>query len=133
MCLITSFEQVSQQSTPLSPECVGSSQTAVTSNHTQVGDSQLHQVVGRLHTTFPGSEVLATGTADDSSSLTCEERGETVFNTVTDTPTFSCLEGRRLVDNVFSITNIQSYPLDINPCGGMSVRAALITLWHQTH
>lgn len=37
----TSFEQVCQQITPLCPELVGACQTAVASDHTQIGDAQL--------------------------------------------------------------------------------------------
>lgn len=70
--LITISHEVSQQSAPLSPELVGTGQTAVASDHTQVGDAQLHQVTGRLHTTLPGAEVLAAGAAYDRSSLTQE-------------------------------------------------------------
>lgn len=36
---LTSSDQLSQQVTPLCPELVGACQTAVTSNHAQVGDS----------------------------------------------------------------------------------------------
>lgn len=73
ICLFTISDQVTQQSAPLSPELVCSGQTAVASNHAQVGDAQLHQVVCCLHTTLPTSEVLAAGTADNSASL---RRGE---------------------------------------------------------
>lgn len=38
---LTSFDQVCQQLTPLCSELVGTCQTAITSNHTQVGDAQL--------------------------------------------------------------------------------------------
>lgn len=76
--LITISYKVSQQSAPLSPELVGTGQTAVASNHTQVGDAQLHQVTGRLHTTLSGAEVLATGAAYDRSTLT-QEGGELIL------------------------------------------------------
>lgn len=38
---LTSFDQVCQQLTPLCPELVGARQTAVPSDHAQVGDAQL--------------------------------------------------------------------------------------------
>lgn len=38
---LTCFDQVCQQITPLSPELVGACQTAVPSDHAQVGDAQL--------------------------------------------------------------------------------------------
>lgn len=39
---LTSFDQVCQQLSPLCPELVGTCQTAITSNHTQVGDAKLN-------------------------------------------------------------------------------------------
>lgn len=36
---LTSFDQVIQQLTPLCSELVGTCQTAITSDHTQVGDA----------------------------------------------------------------------------------------------
>lgn len=73
--VITRLHEVSQQPAPLSPELVGSSQTAVASDHAQVGDAQLHQVAGGLHATLPGAEVLAASAADDRPSLTQREAG----------------------------------------------------------
>lgn len=73
--MITGSHEVSQQPAPLSPELVGSGQTAVSSDHTQVGDAQLHQVAGGLHATLPGAEVLAASAADDRPSLKQSEAG----------------------------------------------------------
>ncbi|TNN82865.1 hypothetical protein EYF80_006822 [Liparis tanakae] len=70
---LISFDEVTQQPAPLVPELVGSSQTAVASDHAQVGDAELHQVAGCLHTTLSGLEVLAAGAADDGAALTSEE------------------------------------------------------------
>lgn len=39
---LTSFDQVCQQLAPLCSELVGTCQTTITSNHTQVGDAQLN-------------------------------------------------------------------------------------------
>lgn len=73
VCLFTSSDEVDQQSAPLSPELVGSGQTAVASDHAQVGDAQLHKVASCHHTTLSGAEVLAAGAAYDCTSLTREE------------------------------------------------------------
>lgn len=73
--VITRSHEVTQQPTPLSPELVGSGQTSISSDHTQVGDAQLHQVAGGLHATLPGAEVLAASAADDRPSLTQSEAG----------------------------------------------------------
>lgn len=67
---VTLPQEVSQQTAPLRPELVGSSQTAITSDHTQVGDAQLDQVAGGGHAALPGAEVLAAGTANDRTPLT---------------------------------------------------------------
>lgn len=72
--MITCLHEVNQQPAPLSPELVGSGQAAVTSDHTQVGDAQLHEVAGSFHTTLPRAEVLAAGAADDRPSLTQSDR-----------------------------------------------------------
>jgi len=71
LCL-TSFHQVGQQSAPLRPELVGASEAAVASDHTQVGDAQLHQVVGGLLAAVPSLEVFASGAADHSPALARE-------------------------------------------------------------
>lgn len=63
-------QEVGQQTAPLRPELVGSSQTAVASDHAQVGDAQLNQVAGCCHAALPGAEVLAAGTANDRPPLT---------------------------------------------------------------
>ncbi len=72
-CLFTSSDEVGQQSAPLGPELVGSGQTAVASDHTQVGDAQLHQVASCHHAALSGAEVLAAGAANDCASLTRKE------------------------------------------------------------
>lgn len=65
----TRSNQVNQQAAPLSPELVGSGQTAITSNHTQVGDPELHQVTGCFCAALPTSEVFAASAANDSAAL----------------------------------------------------------------
>lgn len=77
---VTLLQEVGQQCTPLRPELVGSGQTAVASDHAQVGDAQLDQVAGRRHTALPGAEVLAAGTANDRPAL-ITERAEEVLVT----------------------------------------------------
>ena len=66
---LTSFHQVCQQSAPLRPELVSAGEAAVASDHTQVGDAQLHQVAGGLLAALPGLEVFASGAANHSAAL----------------------------------------------------------------
>lgn len=66
---LTSFDQVGQQLAPLCSELVGTRQTAVTSNHAQVGDAQLDQVAGGLGASLFGTEVLTAGTTNHSPTL----------------------------------------------------------------
>lgn len=73
--VITRSHEVTQQPTPLSPELIGSGQTAISSDHAQVSDAQFHQVAGGLHATLPGTEVLAASAADDRPPLTQCEAG----------------------------------------------------------
>lgn len=75
----TSFHKVCQELAPLCPELVGARQAAITSNHTQVGDTQLDQVTGSLCATLLGSEILTAGATDHSPSLISgsEERFQT--------------------------------------------------------
>lgn len=68
ICL-TSFDQICQQLTPLSSELVGTRQTAITSNHTQVGDAQLDQVTGSLGASLLCAEILTAGTSNNSPTL----------------------------------------------------------------
>lgn len=44
-CAITLLEELIQQAAPLLSEQVGSGQAAVSTNHAQVGDAVLHEVV----------------------------------------------------------------------------------------
>lgn len=67
---LTGFDQVCQQPAPLSSERVGTRQTAITSNHTQVGDTQLDQVTGSLGASLPGAEILTASTSNHSTPLT---------------------------------------------------------------
>lgn len=67
---LTSFDQVCQQLTPLIPELVCTSQTAVTTNHTQVGDAQFYQVTGSLGASLLGAEILTAGASNHSTTLT---------------------------------------------------------------
>lgn len=79
----TSSGQVNQQSAPFGLELVGSSQTAITPDHTQVGDAQFHQVAGCLQSTLSGSEVFTAGAANDGATL--HMKTEAVFKPLTDT------------------------------------------------
>lgn len=71
---LTCFNQIYQQVFPLCPELVGTCETAVTSNNTQVGDAQLDQVTGRLGATLLGTEVLTAGTTNHSSTLMSDRK-----------------------------------------------------------
>lgn len=72
----TLFHQLFQEVTPLSAEDVGPCETAVTTAHTQVGDAPLDQMESRCQAPFPGSESLATGTANHSASLESKSEHE---------------------------------------------------------
>ena len=72
---LTSLYQVDQQFAPVCSELVGAGEAAVTSDHTQVGDAEFHQVAGGLHAALPGLEVLAPGTADHGATLAGEIDG----------------------------------------------------------
>lgn len=67
--LATLLHQLSQQPTPFLPKEVGSCQTAVSTNHTQVGDATLHQVVSGLQASLMSAELFAAGTANNSPTL----------------------------------------------------------------
>lgn len=66
---LTSSDQICQQLRPLCSELVGTCQTAITSNHTQVGDAQLDQVASSLGASLFGAEILTAGTTDHSPTL----------------------------------------------------------------
>lgn len=65
----TLLDQLCQQAAPLLSEEIGPSQTAVSSNHTQVGDAPFHQVMSRLQTTLMRAEIFASCAADNSAAL----------------------------------------------------------------
>lgn len=65
----TLLDQLCQQATPLLSEEIGPGQAAVSTNHTQVSDAPLHQVMSRLQTTFVRAEIFASCAADNSASL----------------------------------------------------------------
>lgn len=65
----TILGQLLQQPAPLLPEDVGPGETAVPTNHTQVGDAPLHQVVSGFQAAFPGAEGFAPGTANNGPTL----------------------------------------------------------------
>lgn len=69
MLSLTSSDQVGQQVTPFCPELVGACQAAVTSNHTQVGDAQLDQVVSGLCASLLGAKVLTAGATYHGAAL----------------------------------------------------------------
>lgn len=66
---LTSFDQVRQQLTPLFSELVGARQTAIATDHTQVGDAQLDQVTGGFGASLLGAEILTAGTSNHSPTL----------------------------------------------------------------
>lgn len=65
----TLLHQLCQQPAPLLPEEVGSGQAAISTDHAQIGDSALHQVVSCLQTALVGTKLFTAGTADNSSTL----------------------------------------------------------------
>lgn len=65
----TLLHQFPQQSAPLLPEEVGPRQAAISTNHTQVGDAVLYEVVGCLQTPLAAAELFAAGTAYDCATL----------------------------------------------------------------
>lgn len=65
----TFFDKLLQKSTPLCPEDICTSQTAIPTDDTQIGDPMLHQVVGSLQAALPCGESFAAGTANDCATL----------------------------------------------------------------
>ncbi len=65
----TLLHQLCQQAAPLRSEEIGPGQAAISTNHTQVCDAPLHQVMSRLQTTFVCAEIFASCTADNSATL----------------------------------------------------------------
>lgn len=66
----TLLHELPQQPTPFLPEQVGSCQTAIPTDHTQVGDAVLHKVVSCLQTSLMGAELFTAGTTNNSPALT---------------------------------------------------------------
>lgn len=69
MRAVTLLEELIQQAAPLLPKEVGSGQAAVSTDHAQVGDAVLHQVVCGLQAALVGSKLFAAGAADDRATL----------------------------------------------------------------
>ena len=65
----TCFEQDLEQLAPLGAELIGSSQAAVSADHTQVSDTQLHQVTRCFSAALLSAEILTAGTANHRATL----------------------------------------------------------------
>lgn len=65
----TLLHQLRQQSTPFLPEEVGPRQTAISTDHTQVGDAVLNQVVSCLQASLVGAKLFTPGTANNCPTL----------------------------------------------------------------
>lgn len=65
----TLLHQLPQQPTPFLPEEVGSRQAAISTDHTQVGDAVLHQVVSSLQASLVSAKLFAAGAANNSPAL----------------------------------------------------------------
>ena len=63
------LEELIQQAAPLLSEQVGSGQAAVSTNHTQVGDAALHEVVCGLQAPLVGTKLFTAGAPDDRATL----------------------------------------------------------------
>lgn len=74
----TIFDQLLQQTAPLCAEDIRTSQTAIPTNDTQVGDAMPYQVIGSLETALACGESFAAGTANDGATLkqTSQKRKE---------------------------------------------------------
>lgn len=66
---ITFLKQLIQQAAPFLSEQVGARQTAVPTNHAQVGDTALHQVECCFKSALVGAEFFTAGAANDGASL----------------------------------------------------------------
>lgn len=65
----TLLDQLCQQAAPLLSEEIGPGQAAVSSNHAQVSDAPLHQVMSCLQTTLARAKIFASCAADNSAAL----------------------------------------------------------------
>lgn len=65
----TLLDQLCQQATPLLSEEIGPGQAAVSTNHAQVSDAPLHQVMSSLQTALVHTEIFASCAADYSAAL----------------------------------------------------------------
>lgn len=74
LACFTIFCQLIEQTGPLLTEEVCAGQTAVSTNHHQVRDAALHQVVSRLQTPRPLAEVLASSAANHCAALVNEHK-----------------------------------------------------------
>lgn len=63
------LEELVQQAAPLLTEQVGAGQATVPTNHAQVGDAALHQVVRRFQTALAVTKLFTAGAADDCATL----------------------------------------------------------------
>lgn len=71
----TLLHQLRQQPAPFLPEEVGPRQTAISTDHAQVGDALLHQVVGGLQASLVAAELLTAGAADNGPTLMTRSGG----------------------------------------------------------
>lgn len=63
------LQELVQQAAPLLSEHVGSGQAAVSTDHAQVGDAMLHQVVSCLQASLVAAELFTAGAADNGATL----------------------------------------------------------------
>lgn len=70
----TLVHQFPQQPTPFFSEEVGSRQAAISTDHTQVGDAELHQVEGGLQASLMGAKLFAAGAANNCPTLMMTRR-----------------------------------------------------------
>lgn len=71
--VLTLLQELIQQATPLLPEQVGSGQAAISTNHTQVGDTALHEVVCSFQASLVGTKLFTSCTANDCTTLKQKE------------------------------------------------------------
>lgn len=71
------LQKLIQQATPFLPEKVGSSQAAISTNHTQVSDPALHQVVSSFQASFMGTKLFTASAANDCTTLRQDHRDKT--------------------------------------------------------
>lgn len=71
---LTFLHELRQQTTPLAAKDVGSSEAAVSTAHTQVGDASFHQVECSRLPALSGGEGLTASATDHSAALKSEDK-----------------------------------------------------------